>query len=246
LITGNIHYVSTDPLTFDARAIPRRDPTRLTLADCARAFAIHTSPRLIAVALAAALGLRLGLGRFTYQDAIVPAFLLVSHPLTEWLIHVYILHSPGVRIGRRRFEPLAAPEHRAHHAQPNELRYVFIPTPALVAFIPAIAALVALYTLPVQLGLGGPYLPEFATGLVVAYAILFTYEWCHFLIHTPYRPRSRYYRLIWRNHRLHHYKNENFWFGVTSHLGDVALHTNPPQQRVARSATARRLGESGL
>jgi len=233
--------VSADPLTFDARAIPRRNPDRLTLADCAREFARHTSPRLIALAfLAAAIG-RLVLGRFGYQDLIVPAFLVVSHPFTEWVIHVYILHSPGLRLGNRKLEPLAAPEHRLHHARPSELRWVFIPTYALLAFIPAIAGLIALYTLPVRLLLGGPYLPELFSGLLAAYAILFAYEWTHFLIHTPYRPRSPYYRLIWRNHRLHHFKNERFWFGVTSHLGDVALGTNPPQRTVERSPTARAL-----
>jgi sterol desaturase/sphingolipid hydroxylase (fatty acid hydroxylase superfamily) len=234
--------MNTDPLTFDARLIPRRDPSRLTLGDCRREFSRHTSPKLIAAALALALLARLAVGRFTYQDLIVPGFLLLSEPLTEWLIHVYILHSPGLRLGSLRLEPLAAPEHRLHHAQPNELRWVFIPTAALLAFIPAIAGVIALYTLPVHLLLGGPYLPEFLSGLCVGYGILLTYEWTHFLIHTPYRPRSFYYRLIWRIHRLHHYKNERFWFGVTSHLGDVALGTNPPQQLVDRSPTARALG----
>ena len=26
----------------------------------------------------------------------------------------------------------------------------------------------------------------------------------------------RVYRAVWRNHRLHHYKNEHYWFTVTS------------------------------
>ena len=35
-------------------------------------------------------------------------------------------------------------------------------------------------------------------------------------MHSDYRPRSRWYRSVWRNHRLHHYKNEHYWFTVTT------------------------------
>jgi hypothetical protein len=197
---------------------------------------------MIAAALAVAVGLRVGLGDWGWQDALVPLLLIVSEPLTEWLIHVYILHARGVQIGRWKFEPLAAREHRAHHASPTELHWVFIPTYALLAFLPTIALLVFAYALLANLIAGGNLLAEWATALVVAYAILAAYEWCHFLIHTPYRPKRWYYKLIWRNHRLHHYKNEHFWFGVTSHVGDVVLGTNPEQSSVSKSATARALG----
>ena len=79
-----------------------------------------------------------------------------------------------------------------------------------------------------------------------AYLILSVYEWCHFLIHTPYRPQGRYYRAIWRGHRLHHFKNEHYWFGVTSTVADHLLGTAPNQAEVARSGTARTLGVDGL
>ena len=42
------------------------------------------------------------------------------------------------------------------------------------------------------------------------------YEWTHYLIHSDYKPKTRVYRAIWRNHRNHHYKNEHYWFTVTS------------------------------
>jgi hypothetical protein len=235
----------TDPLTFSPDAIPRSRPGALGLRDCARAFVRYTSPRLIAIALASALLLRALLGEWSWQDLLVPAYLIISEPLTEWLIHVYVLHARGVRVRGRTVEPLAAREHRAHHAAPTELRWVFIPTGALIAFLPTIAALVFVYTLVAHALAGGALIPEWASALVVAYAILASYEWCHFLIHTPYRPKRWYYKLIWRNHRLHHYKNEHFWFGVTSNVGDVVLRTNPEQALVPKSPTARTLAGSG-
>ena len=59
----------------------------------------------------------------------------------------------------------------------------------------------------------------------------------------PHRhpPRSRYYRAVWRNHRLHHFKNEHYWHGITNNVSDRVLGTNPDQRSVQRSATARTL-----
>jgi hypothetical protein len=236
---------NADPLTFSPDAIPRTRPGPLRLADCARVFWRYTSPRVIAAALALAIALRVALGDWSWQVLLVPAYLIVSEPITEWLIHVYVLHARGVKIAGRTVEPMAAREHRAHHASPTELRWVFIPTAALLAFLPTIALLVFLYALVAHALAGGSLLAEWSTALVVAYAILASYEWCHFLIHTPYRPKRWYYKVIWRNHRLHHYKNEHFWFGVTSHVGDVVLHTNPSQSTVPKSPTARALSGTG-
>ena len=36
------------------------------------------------------------------------------------------------------------------------------------------------------------------------------------MIHCDYKPRPELYKAIWRNHRLHHYKNEHYWFSVTT------------------------------
>jgi hypothetical protein len=46
------------------------------------------------------------------------------------------------------------------------------------------------------------------SGALAGYSMIFLYEWIHFLIHTAYRPRTRAYKTIHRNHRLHHFKNE--------------------------------------
>jgi hypothetical protein len=53
-------------------------------------------------------------------------------------------------------------------------------------------------------------------------------------------PRNRYYKAIRRSHHLHHYKNERYWFGVTSNMGG----TYPEAAEVPRSKTARDLREA--
>ena len=82
------------------------------------------------------------------------------------------------------------------------------------------------------------------TGLLTGYVLVALYEWTHFLIHTAHRPRSRYYRSIWRNHRLHHFKNEHYWHGITNTVSDRVLGTLRDQREVPRSPTARTLRES--
>ena len=72
------------------------------------------------------------------------------------------------------------------------------------------------------------------TLLVSVYAIMCGYEWTHYLVHSDYRPRSAWYRSVWRNHRLHHYKNEHYWFTVTSSgTADRLLGTYPASATVA-------------
>jgi hypothetical protein len=231
-----------DILTAADDAIPRRQTGVLTLGDCWRAFIRMPSPPLLAAGLAAAVVLRGLLGSWDWRDALVAAGVVALTPVAEWAIHVYLLHAKPLRFRGHRYDLLAAREHRAHHMAPAELDGVLIPTYAVLIFLPLIALTVWLVSFPIHLVLGGDRLAHAATGLVVSYAILASYEWCHFLIHTPYRPRGRYYRSIWRGHRLHHYKNEHYWFGVTSTVGDHLLRTAPDQAGVPKSSTARTLG----
>ena len=66
-------------------------------------------------------------------------------------------------------------------------------------------------------------------------------EWSHFLIHTDYKPKTRPYRHLYDNHRWHHYRNEHYWFGITSTIGDQVLRTAPGRDEVPVSATAKSL-----
>jgi fatty acid hydroxylase family protein len=231
-----------DHLTASSDSVPRRDPQRLSLHDCWRHFVRQPSPPLLAGAIAVAVALRLLLAHYGWRDAVVAVGLVAVTPVVEWLIHVYLLHAKPIRLLGREHDLVAAREHRAHHRAPAVLEGVLIPRYAVVVFVAQIALTMWLLSFPIKLVLGGDRLAFAATGLLVAYVILGTYEWCHFLIHTQYRPRGRYYRSIWRGHRLHHFKNERYWFGVTSTVGDHLLRTAPDQSQVEKSGTARTLG----
>ena len=116
-------------------------------------------------------------------------------------------------------------------APPEVLAILLLAVPLAVAIGCGLAALI-----PGPLPLGVP-----VTMLLTGYVLVGAYEWVHFLIHTAHRPRSRYYRSIWRNHRLHHFKNEHYWHGITNTVADHVLHTAPDQRDVPRSRNARTL-----
>jgi hypothetical protein len=218
----------------------RRDGP-VTLADCAREFLRQPSPPYLIGAVLLALGLRVAQGAWSWRDAVMAAGLVAITPFVEWAIHVYLLHSPPIKLGGRRVEMLTAREHRAHHEAPGVLNGVLLPVYGVLVFLGMIALVNWLLSFAFGLVLGGPRLAYATTAVLVSFAILASYEWTHFLIHAPYKPRRRYFKAIWRNHRLHHFKNERYWFGVTSTIGDRMIGTLPDQRAVPRSATARSL-----
>jgi hypothetical protein len=207
----------------------RRRP--LTLGRAAAAFWRHPSPLLLVTVLLSALAARVLVGGWRWSDALTPLVMLAVFPFFEWVVHVCVLHWRPLRVAGVRIDPLLARKHREHHADPRDLPLVFIPWPVLLWLLPAVTA-IGLLAFP-RLGLG-------LTFLTVLAALGLGYEWTHYLIHSDYRPRSGPYRAIWRNHRLHHYKNEHYWFTVTtSATADRLLGTCPDPARVASSPTVR-------
>jgi sterol desaturase/sphingolipid hydroxylase (fatty acid hydroxylase superfamily) len=214
-------------------ATERRARRGLTLSDAGREFWKHPSPRLIGTTFVVALTARVIVGDWHTADAIVALVMVALLPFSEWIIHVFILHWRPKHLGRLTIDPLLAREHRAHHMDPRSIPLIFIPAKALLWVLPLTVA-TALLAFP-GLGVGLTYL-AFITMLGICY------EWTHYLIHSDYKPKTRFYRAIWRNHRQHHFRNEHYWFTVTSSgTADRLLGTYPDPTAVATSPTARNL-----
>jgi hypothetical protein len=202
------------------------------LAPWAGAFARYPGPRIIAAALLAVTAARVALGRWHWWDLLIVGAFIAAQPFTEWLIHVFILHFKPRVVAGRTIDPFISRKHRAHHLDPRDVPLVFIPLPTLLGMLIG-GGLV--------LGLAFRSAERSLTAGVIALCLVLVYEWTHFLIHSPYRPQSAVYRYVWRAHRLHHFKNENYWFGVTVHLADHVLRTFPEKSAVPTSPTCRTL-----
>jgi hypothetical protein len=202
------------------------------LGDAARVFATKPTARVLAIVVLGVLVLRLALGGWTWRDLIVAGGILAFEPFTEWLIHVHLLHQLPRRVLGRDIDLLVSRKHRAHHADPKDLDLVFVPMPVIWL------ALVIGAVVPLLLA---PTVRVAVTASLTSFAMLLTYEWTHYLIHSPYRPKRSLFRRLWRTHRWHHYRNEHYWFGVTMHTGDRVLRTYPDRDEVDLSPTARTL-----
>lgn len=210
----------------------------MTLRDALVEFVKHPTPWMLVVWSAALLGARLSVGGWTIADAITPVVLVAISPIAEWLIHVGILHWRPRSVGPVNIDSRLARDHRLHHQDPRDIPLVFIPWPSLVVVIIGLT-LAALFAFP-RTGLGLTF------ALTVALFLVF-YEWTHYLVHTDYKPRHTIYRAVWRNHRYHHFKNENYWFTVTSSgTADRLLGTYPDPQQVQSSPTVRNLHASSI
>jgi len=232
--------VARDPLTAPSVSVAGGTGDRLTLLDCARAFLRFRSPRVLAAFLMAIVAARLMVGGWSWLDLAIAALLIALQPFTEWFIHVTLLHSKPHRLGPISIDLPSARMHRWHHRNPTVLEAVLIPGSLIAGFLLPVMAAMWLLSWPWVL-FGGSHLALWLTLMTVSCLLVGTYEWCHFIIHTPYRPKSRYYRSIWRSHRLHHFKNEHYWFGVSSDVADRVLGTHPDQRTVPKSPTVKTL-----
>ena len=138
------------------------------------------------------------------MEALVPVGLVALFPVIEWVIHVHPALAPAP-IRPRRGRLAARAQHRAHHADPATSRWCssvagaggLLPSYVVVAWL-ATPTTTGMFTLLVSVygiaGLRVDPLPR-AQRLPTAVAVV------------PGR---------WRNHRLHHYKSEHYWFTVTT------------------------------
>jgi sterol desaturase/sphingolipid hydroxylase (fatty acid hydroxylase superfamily) len=211
----------------------RTRPAPLGLRAHGREFTRFVTARRLAGMLATATAVRVALGGWRRLDLVVAAALVGLQPFSEWVIHVAILHWRPRRILGRDVDLRIGRLHRKHHQSPKDPRYLFIPLRAIHRYAVLDTGLLVL---------AWRFAPAIATGVAVATALTLVYEWTHYLIHSDYQPRSRLYRGVWRAHRLHHFRNENYWFGVTGHLGDRVLRTYPAKDAVPLSPTATTLG----
>jgi hypothetical protein len=199
-----------------------------TVPAAARLFVAHTSPRILLAASVLVVAGRAALGGWGLADAIVAGALIAAQPFTEWVIHVFILH---VQPGRGRlsdaFDRAAGLAHRLHHQDPYDLRWQFIHPRVTVGGLVFDALVIAAFRTPAAV-----------TAVMTAVLLTTVYEWVHFLIHTDVPAKHAPYKQLHRAHRLHHYRNEGYWLGVTNHLGDRVLRTYPAKEEVPVSPTA--------
>jgi sterol desaturase/sphingolipid hydroxylase (fatty acid hydroxylase superfamily) len=175
--------------------------------DVARVAMRQPSARIVGAAMMVALAARVRAGRVRSGDLAAAAAVLAVRPAAEWALHRSVLHARA---------PWLAGAHPAHHADPTRLDRVVLRPGAAVLDALGVGIVARGAARAAGAGIGPAW-----TAVAVAEASLAAYEWCHLLIHSGYRPRSRWFRGIRGAHRRHHGPTgAGRDFGVTSRSVD--------------------------
>ncbi len=238
--TTSAHGLSAElpqrtPATSDhPTKLPTAPTGAMSYGQAWKVFLRHPNAWLLLTALTIAVVARIVVGGFSVWDAVIVAAFIAYQPFQEWLIHVYVLHWKPRKLGPFVLDFELARRHRHHHIDPWDRPTVFIPHGTLW-FAVVVHTVLWLSVMP-SLGLA-------LMTLCIVTAMGLFYEFHHYIIHTTYKPKTKFFKNMTRLHRLHHFKNENYWYGVTMSQGDALLGTLPKHQRdVPTSATARDIG----
>lgn len=198
-----------------------------------RQFYKHPNAQILTVSVVLAISLKIFIFGFQFSDLTIVSSLVFIQPFAEWLVHVTLLHLKPLKVKSKTFELYVTKVHRLHHQDPKNVKLIFVPTRMIVLLLVSILAVDHF----IFFATDSSILTAFGTSV----ALILFYEWTHFLIHSSYRPKHSPYKMLYRIHRLHHFRNENYWFGVTNHLADILLGTYPTKESVNVSKTARNL-----
>jgi sterol desaturase/sphingolipid hydroxylase (fatty acid hydroxylase superfamily) len=135
--------------------------------------------------------------------------------LFEYTIHRFVFHYFAEN---ERAKKIVYVIHGNHHEYPRDKERLFMPP------VPSLLLASAVFSLMYLMGyLSGAtaYVFAFFPGFVLGYLI---YGTMHFAIHA-WNPPFKWMKPLWRNHHLHHYKNVELGFGVSSTLWDHVFGT---------------------
>lgn len=155
---------------------------------------------------------------------------MAAYAVSEYTTHRFVFHmkpphNPVMLKFMKRI-------HYDHHTDPSNLHLLFLPLWYSLPNIAVACAIVEWITRHMADTI------SFATGVS---AFLLYYEWKHYVAHRPLTPWSTWGKQMKRNHLWHHFKNENYWYGVTNPALDLLLGTYKDEKDVARSQTAKNL-----
>ena len=128
----------------------------------------------------------------------------------EYIAHRFIFHLiPETEATRKIVYTL----HGNHHEYPRDKQRLFMPPLPSIIISSAIFGLMYLVI--------GLHAVMFFPGFMLGYLI---YGSMHYAIHA-WNPPFKWMKPLWRNHHLHHYRNEHQGFGVSSTLWDHVFGT---------------------
>ncbi len=135
---------------------------------------------------------------------------VLSFTWVEYMVHRYVFHMKTYTAAR---EKLQYTLHGVHHEFPKDKDRLAMP-PLLSITLATILLLIFRVIL-------GDFVFAFLPGFLVGYAL---YLSVHYMVHA-FQPPKNFLKMLWVNHGVHHYKDGEIVFGVSSPLWDYIYGT---------------------
>ncbi|EOZ92287.1 fatty acid hydroxylase [Indibacter alkaliphilus LW1] len=141
---------------------------------------------------------------------------LLAFTFVEYMMHKHFFHmEPDNSIK----DKLQYSVHGVHHDYPRDKDRLAMP-PFVSAFYAFIFYVVFTFIM-------GDFALYFLPGFLFGYA---AYLGVHYAVHA-FQPPKNFLKILWVNHAVHHYKDPDVAFGVSSPLWDYILGTMPRKDK---------------
>ncbi len=137
---------------------------------------------------------------------------LLVFTLVEYIMHRYLFHMSTYTSLRKKLQYAF---HGVHHDYPKDKDRLAMPPVMSITIATILLYLLRLIMDDFVFG----FLPGFLTG----YA---GYLFVHYIVHA-FQPPKNIFKTLWVHHGIHHYKNPERAFGVSSPLWDYIFRTMP-------------------
>jgi len=143
---------------------------------------------------------------------------VISFTWVEYMVHRYIFHMGTFTRFREKFQYTI---HGVHHEFPKDKDRLAMP--------PLLSITLATVLLLIFRLVMGDFAFSFFPGFLVGYAY---YLSVHYMVHV-YQPPRNFFKALWINHSVHHYKDGEYVFGVSSPLWDYVYRTMREKKKSA-------------
>lgn len=146
-------------------------------------------------------------------------FGLILFSLVEYLVHRHVFH---MITNTKIKEKIQYAFHGVHHEFPKDTSRLAMP-PVISVVIVSLLFLIFRYAI-------GEYTFGFLPGFITGYSL---YLIVHYVVHA-YQPPKNLFKTLWIHHGIHHYKDHERAFGVSSPLWDYIFGTMPKKTKVTK------------
>ena len=137
----------------------------------------------------------------------------------EYIMHRYLYHIPATS---ERKKKISYTMHGVHHDYPKDKSRLAMP--------PVLSLIVATVLFIIYRAVLGDYVFGFLAGFLIGYA---AYLAVHYSVHA-FKVPNNFLKILWQHHSIHHYRESDRAFGVSSPLWDHIFRTMPRKTAASR------------